>query len=131
MSSGYNVLIVDDNSDLRLDLKDILNLEGYEVQTAADGREALSILETHSIDLIISDYEMPHMNGFTLLNTVRADKKTVLMPFILISGGTPPTTENDPEFRFLRKPIEIEKLTSLMNTLLSSSSRTNGQRVAD
>jgi CheY-like chemotaxis protein len=80
----YRVLIVDDEANLRTLGKSILESQGYEVHCAADGFEALTALKIAVPDMIISDLQMPNMNGFEFLSVVR--QRFPAVPVIVISG---------------------------------------------
>ena len=80
----YRVLIVDDEVDLRLLGKSILESQGYEVHCAEDGFEGLAALKRALPDMIISDLQMPNMNGFEFLSVVR--QRFPAVPVIVISG---------------------------------------------
>ena len=80
----YRVLIVDDEPRLRELGRLILESQGYEVLCAEDGFEALATLKHSLPDMIISDLQMPNMNGFEFLSVVR--KRFPLIPVIVISG---------------------------------------------
>lgn len=80
----YRVLIVDDELSLRLLGKSILESQGYEVHCAEDGFEGLAALKRALPDMIISDLQMPNMNGFEFLSVVRQRFPSV--PVIVISG---------------------------------------------
>jgi two-component system chemotaxis sensor kinase CheA len=67
-------------------LKNILESAGYRVTTAVDGMDAYSILKTETFDLIVSDVEMPRMDGFDLTVKVRADKQLAKLPVILVTA---------------------------------------------
>lgn len=71
MDEGIWVLVVDDESILRSLLEKILKKEGYNVLLAGSGEEALSILADQHVDVLISDINMPEMDGFALLKTVK------------------------------------------------------------
>lgn len=70
---AQSILIAEDDEAIRILLKEVLQAEGYQVFTSSQGREALDILPNENIDLIISDINMPIMNGFELLETVAND----------------------------------------------------------
>jgi CheY-like chemotaxis protein len=78
------VLIVDDEASLRVLGKSILESQGYEVHCAEDGFEALAALKRALPDMIISDLQMPNMNGFEFLSVVR--QRFPAVPVIVISG---------------------------------------------
>ena len=86
MTSLASILIVDDEPALTNQLSTILELEGYDVLTAADGRDALPIISDSSVDLIISDVSMPGMNGYQFLTTLRQDPAQVGIPVIFLSA---------------------------------------------
>jgi signal transduction histidine kinase len=79
------VLIADDNSDMRHYLARLLS-EQYEVETVADGHEALKSAHEHPPDLILSDVMMPILDGFELLKALRAEEQTRTIPVVLLSA---------------------------------------------
>ncbi|MEM5786645.1 MAG: ATP-binding protein, partial [Syntrophobacteraceae bacterium] len=79
------ILVADDNADMRDYLRRILSGQ-YEVLTASNGKEALSLAIERLPDLILSDIMMPEIDGFGLLRSVRANEKTKLIPVILLSA---------------------------------------------
>jgi len=79
------VLVVDDDAPLRALLELALVYEGYEVVRARSAGEALMLLESHEVDLIVSDYHMPGASGIDLLGAVRRNGSTV--PFVIITGS--------------------------------------------
>lgn len=80
----YRILVVDDNVSLRHTLSILLSGNGYEVQTAADGFDALRALRQAAPDLIISDLNMPNMSGFEFLSVVR--RRFPNVPVLALSG---------------------------------------------
>jgi len=80
------LLVVDDSITSRVLLHDILISAGYSVKTAVDGIDALTCLREEEYDLVVSDVEMPRMNGFELTEAVRNDEKMHDMPVILVTG---------------------------------------------
>ncbi|MBZ0303211.1 MAG: response regulator [Anaerolineae bacterium] len=80
------VLLVDDYLPLLRNMAFLLELTGFHALTATNGAEALALMEAQTPDLIISDIEMPLMNGFEFLSTVRADARWQSTPFILASA---------------------------------------------
>ena len=82
------ILVVEDQPTIRTILKTQLRGMGYkEISEACDGESAFDILKKKAIDLIISDWNMPLMNGYELLKAVRADDILADTPFILTSGA--------------------------------------------
>ncbi len=77
-----NVLIADDNNSSCRLLRAVLETEGYEVIVAADGHEALKLLERNPVDAIISDLLMPNLDGYRLCREIRQDRRWRDIPFI-------------------------------------------------
>ncbi len=81
-----SVLVAEDSITSRTLLKNILETAGYQVETAVDGVEALTKLRSGEYDLVVSDVDMPRMNGFVLTEKIRADKKLLELPVILVTS---------------------------------------------
>lgn len=81
-----SILLAEDSITSRLLLKGILESAGYRVKTAVDGADAFSALRTEHFDLLVSDVEMPRLNGFDLTAQVRADKKLADLPVVLVTA---------------------------------------------
>ncbi|SFU92477.1 Serine/threonine protein kinase [Polaromonas sp. YR568] len=80
------ILIVEDDDAIRNNIVRLLKLEGFETAAAPDGRQGLELARSSRPDLIISDVGMPGMNGFELLDAVRADRVLVNTPFMLLTA---------------------------------------------
>jgi diguanylate cyclase (GGDEF)-like protein len=87
MRGKFHVLVVDDNPDKTELLKVALSMEGYEVQTAVNGIEALAAIESCQPDLIVSDIMMPEMDGYQLARRIRENPRTRYIPIILQSAA--------------------------------------------
>ncbi len=83
---GRTILTADDSITARTLLKNILESAGYRVIAAVDGMEALTLLKTEPVDLVVSDVEMPRMNGFELTSRIREDKKLADLPVVLVTA---------------------------------------------
>src|ERR1043165_5208320 len=83
MQSKSNILVVDDNSDKLHLIEAALSLAGYQVSTASDGVEALAAIESYQPDLVITDVMMPRMNGYELVQRIRANPLTKFIPVIM------------------------------------------------
>lgn len=81
-----HILVAEDSITSRLLLKGILEGAGYGVQTAPDGLEAFALLRQHRFDLLVSDVEMPGINGFELAMRVRAEDRLKEVPIILVTA---------------------------------------------
>ncbi len=81
-----SVLVVEDSITARTLLKNILESAGYDVRTAVDGIDAMTALKSGEFDIVVSDVEMPRMNGFDLTAKIRADKKFSELPVVLVTA---------------------------------------------
>ncbi|MEW6056608.1 MAG: response regulator [Bdellovibrionota bacterium] len=111
------VLLVEDDRDIREAVRDLLELEGYTVVTAENGREALRILsDDFAPKVILLDFLMPVMNGIEFLNEKRKREKISKIPVILLSASNKAFREIkdadllSSEVCVLAKPLEIEGL---------------------
>ena len=87
MDLGMKVLIVDDFATMRRILKNIMKQIGFSHITEADnGKNALKVLKSDSIDLVLCDWNMPEMPGIDVLNEVRADSDLKDTPFIMVTA---------------------------------------------
>jgi two-component system chemotaxis sensor kinase CheA len=80
------ILVVDDSITTRTLEKNILENAGYQVLVCADGQEAWECIQSESFDTIVSDVDMPRLNGFQLAEHVRADDRYKTLPFILVTS---------------------------------------------
>lgn len=80
------ILLVEDEPDVAAFLVDLLGLEGWEVDVAANGREALARLERDVYDVVVSDLVMPEMDGAALYREVARQRPELLPRFIFVSG---------------------------------------------
>jgi len=122
------ILLVDDEEGYRELISRVLTKAGYEVLQAADGLQALSLLEESKVDLVISDILMPALNGYALVARLRAKWPT--MPVILTTGFLPAAkTMMNGSVDFIPKPINADTLIDMIHRRIPPSSqvtRTNG-----
>jgi len=81
-----SILVAEDSITIRTLLRNFIESAGYIVKTAVDGQEAYGFLQHENFDLIVSDIEMPRMNGFELTAKIRDDKKYTDIPIILVTA---------------------------------------------
>jgi two-component system, chemotaxis family, chemotaxis protein CheY len=107
------VLIVDDDPDTVHLVQTIVELEGYEVRSARNGAEALSVInDSYKPDLILLDLMMPVMDGWTFSRTVRQSETTRETPIIVLSGVHDIRRRVDglPIDGYLAKPFDYDDL---------------------
>lgn len=116
------VLIVDDDSDVRRMLSVLLRLEGYQVTEARDGMEALGSFHRDRPDLIVLDIAMPRLDGFEVLDRVRAlSAKDDYIPVVILSAFSDQERIEEGYRRgaaiYMTKPAHIPDLLSLVARL--------------
>jgi len=87
MHEDMNILVVDDFPTMRRIVKNLLKDLGFEnVDEAEDGNEALGKLRSQPFDFVVSDWNMPNMDGLTLLKHIRADEALAHLPVLMITA---------------------------------------------
>ena len=117
-----NIMLVEDNLIMRAALRDLLRLQGYNVVTAVHGREALDRLGESAVDLLVTDFLMPEMDGLILLQNLRSDERYQSLPVIMFTAHVDPEIQknvmaagaND----FLVRPITIDELVAAIQRVL-------------
>ena len=105
------VLVVDDDIDILTALTMTLQSEGHAVYAARNGEEALRVLERGDRpDVVVLDLMMPVMNGFELLDVLRADPRWARLPVVVLSANRGYSHEDLGVLRMLRKPFELDDL---------------------
>lgn len=82
------ILAADDSASVRKLISLALKLQGYRIITTSDGMEALEILPVEQVDLLITDLNMPNVDGFELIRTVRSNPLYTELPIIILSSMT-------------------------------------------
>ena len=123
MSKGQ-ILVVDDELGIRTLLSEVLNIAGFQVTIAADGLDALNLIRKNKFDLILLDVNLPKVDGFAILEKIRASAPT--QPIIMISART----EKDDVTHglrlgaddYIRKPFSVEELVLRVENRLRRTS---------
>jgi two-component system, response regulator, stage 0 sporulation protein F len=118
------ILVVDDEENTRIALTRLLNHEGYEVKTAANGIEAMNILRAFPVELIITDLNMPEMNGLTFLRELNREYPSSNVIMITAFGEVESYLEalNLGAFEYLNKPLRLEELRKVMGKMFPEPS---------
>ena len=125
------LLVVDDELLLLDALDDLLSSEGYSVNKAADGQEALDVLhKAAKPDLIVSDIYMPELTGLELFDEVRARPEWSDIPFLFISANTTVKLKDErtnlttlSNSYFLRKPFAVDAFLDTIRQILEDLPR--------
>ncbi|WP_027802385.1 response regulator [Paraburkholderia dilworthii] len=106
----FNILLVDDNPDLRDVFQLVLEEQGYRVLTASNGKEGLNTAIAHLPDAILTDWHMPEADGWELCRQVRGHPVLASVPIAVISARHPPARKQALWTLFLQKPVNVETL---------------------
>ena len=103
------VLVVEDEAESRDTLRELLELEGYTVETAPDGKAALALLDTLNPCVVLLDLFMPVMDGWQVIDQLRTDGRLGKMNVLVITSAGHRAPDDLPVFQ---KPVKLDKLIS-------------------
>ncbi|MEN6457162.1 MAG: response regulator [Prolixibacteraceae bacterium] len=116
------LIIVEDSDCIREAIAFALQKSGFDVRSAANGLEAIAILNGEKFDMVLTDYYMPGMNGLELIRWMRENEQYKRLPVVVL------TTENQRDIilqaknagatGWIHKPFEIEKLTQTIRRII-------------
>jgi CheY-like chemotaxis protein len=125
MSKSKKILIVEDDFDTRYVMSLILKGEGYDVITVADGECALNVAFEQKPDLVITDLNMPRLNGIELTRQIRLKHEMAELPIIAITAYGQSTASNAMAAgasACARKPIVFKEFIPMIKSLLAETS---------
>ena len=122
--SVKRILVVDDEENTRIGLSKLLSQEGFQVESAANGNDALEMLGQHKINLVISDINMPDMNGLVFLRELSRTFPSTHVIMITAYGGVESYLEamNLGAYEYLHKPVRLDELRSVMKKIFNGGS---------
>lgn len=128
----FNILVVEDNKEIRELFCTVLQENGFRTFSANDGMEAFDVLEKNYIDLIISDIMMPNFDGYELIKHLRATQSTVPVLMITAKGASADKKE---AFRlgaddYMVKPIDVDEMVWRVEALLRRSNMISQRTVS-
>lgn len=127
LRDAKRLLLIDDDPNLILLVKDYLEFRGYDVLTAENGREALEVLELEKPHLIICDVMMPEMDGYTFVKHVRENPETSWIPVLFLSAKGQSQDKvkglNTGADVYMVKPFEPEELVAQVESSLKYADR--------
>lgn len=125
------LLIADDDQSFRETVRAVLEAEGYNTVTAADGEEAVRIVESREVHIVLLDFHMPRMTGLDAIKLVRQIRG--LLPCILMSAALDANVIEQARqhavFEILRKPFSTRQLSSVVRNALEQSYRFLPRRI--
>lgn len=119
-SNGANILVVDDEPSVVDVYSQYLTRAGYKVQSAANGKEALDVFKKDHFQLVITDIEMPEIDGMALLDKIKAVDKYVVVIMVTGYGTIERAVEafKKGAYDFLEKPLNLKALDMAVNRAL-------------
>lgn len=124
-NQNKTILVIDDVEENREILKRRLNKEGFTVITACNGQEGIEALERNTVDLIMTDLNMPVMDGHTFLKTIKAESRYENIPIIVITvldeTGTVIRNLRAGACGYLTKPFSMEQIRGQLELCLRVS----------
>jgi two-component system chemotaxis response regulator CheY len=125
---AFNILVVDDSETMRAMIRRVIKLSGLETENvyeAANGREALELLESNWVDLVLTDIHMPEMDGLEFLRRLSADPVLARLPVIVVTseGSEQPLREALAlgAKTCIRKPFTPERVRGVLVRLLEEA----------
>jgi two-component system, chemotaxis family, chemotaxis protein CheY len=117
-----SVMTVDDSSSVRLMVSFTLKNAGYDVIEAVDGKDALMKLSMKPVHLVITDLNMPNLDGIGLIRAIRADEKLRFMPVILLTTESQDTKKQEGKAAgatgWIVKPFQAEQLVKVVKKVI-------------
>jgi two-component system, OmpR family, phosphate regulon response regulator PhoB len=116
------ILVVEDDSDSLYVLKNILSTKGYRVLEASDGEEALVVVETRKLNLILLDLQLPKLDGFGVIRRLRANANFENLPIVMMTACEPEKFRGTAIaagcYDFLPKPLDFDLLDAVLDQLV-------------
>jgi CheY-like chemotaxis protein len=122
-AKGVRVLVVDDDAAILDTISMLLEVKGYAVDRACNGRDALDRLDPERHDLVLMDVEMPRMSGFEACQAIKSDPRLSGIPVLLASAGAVELARSASPDAFLVKPFPPDALFLFLESLLEQARR--------
>ena len=118
------ILVIEDSADFRDALSLMFEMEGFETRSAGDGQEGFAVAQTEHPDLIVTDIEMPNLDGIEMIKLIRQEANDKSIPIIVLSGCHGYMRKKALEAGAnctLSKPIQFDLLYDMTTELLRKS----------
>ncbi len=135
---AYNILIVDDSMPMRAVIKKVVKASGFnvgQILEAPNGLKALEVLNSEWLDLVLTDYNMPDMDGLELLEEMQKDEALKSIPVVMIT--TEGSRERVEEFLekgakgYIKKPFTPEQIKQKLNHVMGETTNEDAEGYAD
>ncbi|HET7710692.1 MAG TPA: response regulator [Thermoanaerobaculia bacterium] len=123
-------LVCEDDPSIRSLVRTVMTREGFAVDLAADGREALERLEEDCYDVLLVDLMMPNVDGYAVIRELRDRRPAMLKRVIVMTAASTALREEFPEniCTLLPKPFDIDRLKQIVRDCLETAEETNEER---
>ncbi|MBR6081409.1 MAG: response regulator [Salinivirgaceae bacterium] len=122
-SKKHTVLLVDDSATNNLLLQVVFDQNGFNVETASSGKDAIKILAKKHIDVVLLDLMMPQMSGFEVLTAIKGNPETAKIPVLIVSADS---ERDDAEKAlamgaeyFFEKPLQLNEIVEKVKSILA------------
>jgi twitching motility two-component system response regulator PilH len=122
MSEAQKILVVEDSPTTRRQISEILESMGFEVSTASDGEEALSLVREHHPELVVLDIVLPKKNGYQVCRNIKADPELAIKVMMLTAKDQEKDRiwgERQGADGYLSKPVDKEELVKAVTRLVA------------
>ncbi|HCW09299.1 MAG TPA: hypothetical protein DGG95_18240 [Cytophagales bacterium] len=118
-----NILLIEDNPEIRENITEILELASYNVIAAVNGKEGVALMKHHQPDLILCDVWMPEMNGHEVFNFIKLNPATAKTPFVFVTASAEKKEMDEAIARgadgYICKPFDTSDLLNIIESCLS------------
>lgn len=118
-----HVLLIDDERDIAETLREVLESEGFDVRLAFDGRAAYELARESPPSLFVTDLMMPVVDGYQLIDLVRADERLRSIPILVVSAAPDTKLLEQRKVPVLRKPFDIDRFVTQVRSLARQGPR--------
>jgi two-component system chemotaxis response regulator CheY len=130
---AFNVLVVDDSSSMRAVIKKIVKISGFDVGRcweAADGKEGMKVLSDQWVDLVLTDINMPNMNGLELIKAMKSDDMLRSIPVVMVTTeGSEKRVQESMRLGangYIKKPFQPEDIREILNRIMGEKEDGDG-----
>jgi len=130
---AFNVLVVDDSSSMRAVIKKIVKISGFNVGRcweAADGKEGMKVLSDQWVDLVLTDINMPNMNGLELVKAIKSDDILRSIPVVMVTTeGSEKRVQESMRLGangYIKKPFQPEDIREILNRIMGEKEDGDG-----
>ena len=118
------ILVIEDNKGIRENVCELLQLEGYKVIFAINGKEGLELAQKSIPDLILCDIWMPELSGYEVFNSLKTDEATIGIPFVFVTASADRREVeiglNMGAHAYIRKPFQEQELFDTIKQCLKT-----------